>query len=31
VLDVDGQRVTLVDESLLADVAAAYRDSGRLP
>ena len=31
VLDVDGQRLTLVDESLLADVAAAYRDSGRLP
>jgi methionyl-tRNA formyltransferase len=31
VLDVDGRRLTLVDESLLADVAAAYRDSGRLP
>jgi methionyl-tRNA formyltransferase len=31
VLDVDGQRLTLVDESLLAEVAAAYRDSGRLP
>jgi len=31
VLDVDGQRLTLVDESLLGDVAAAYRDSGRLP
>jgi methionyl-tRNA formyltransferase len=31
VLDVDGRRLTLVDERLLADVAAAYRDAGRLP
>jgi methionyl-tRNA formyltransferase len=31
VLDVDGRRLTLVDESLLGDVAAAYRDAGRLP
>ncbi len=31
VLDVDGRRLTLVDEQLLADVAAAYRDAGRLP
>jgi methionyl-tRNA formyltransferase len=31
VLEVDGHRLTLVDESLLADVAAAYRDAGRLP
>jgi methionyl-tRNA formyltransferase len=31
VLEVDGRRLTLVDERLLADVAAAYRDAGRLP
>jgi len=31
VLDLDGRRLSLVDESLLGDVAAAYRDSGRLP
>lgn len=31
VLEVDGRRLTLVDESLLGDVAAAYRDAGRLP
>jgi methionyl-tRNA formyltransferase len=31
VVDLDGQRLTLVDERLLADVAAAYRDAGRLP
>jgi methionyl-tRNA formyltransferase len=31
VLDVDGKRLTLVDERLLAEVAAAYRDAGRLP
>jgi methionyl-tRNA formyltransferase len=31
VIDVDGRRLTLVDERLLADVAAAYRDAGRLP
>jgi methionyl-tRNA formyltransferase len=31
VLDVDGRRLTLVDESLLPDVAAFYRDAGQLP
>jgi methionyl-tRNA formyltransferase len=31
VLELDGRRLTLVDERLLADVAAAYRDAGRLP
>jgi methionyl-tRNA formyltransferase len=31
VLEVDGRRVTLVDEELLAEVAAAYRDAGKLP
>jgi methionyl-tRNA formyltransferase len=31
VLEVDGRRLTLVDDSLLADVAAAYREAGRLP
>jgi methionyl-tRNA formyltransferase len=31
VLDVDGRRMTLVDERLLADVADAYRDAGRIP
>jgi methionyl-tRNA formyltransferase len=31
VIEVDGHRLTLVDEGLLADVAAAYRDAGRLP
>jgi methionyl-tRNA formyltransferase len=31
VLEVDGRRLTLVDERLLADVAEAYRDAGRLP
>jgi methionyl-tRNA formyltransferase len=31
VLEVHGRRLTLVDESLLGDVAAAYRDAGRLP
>jgi methionyl-tRNA formyltransferase len=30
-LEIDGQRLTLVDESLLAEVAEAYRDAGRLP
>lgn len=30
-LEVDGRRLTLVDESLLAEVAEAYRDAGRLP
>jgi methionyl-tRNA formyltransferase len=31
VIEVDGRRLTLVDEPLLADVAAAYRDAGRIP
>jgi methionyl-tRNA formyltransferase len=31
VLEVDGRRLTLVDERLLAEVAEAYRDAGRLP
>jgi methionyl-tRNA formyltransferase len=31
VLEVEGRRLTLVDERLLEDVAGAYRDSGRLP
>jgi methionyl-tRNA formyltransferase len=31
VLEVDGQHVTLVDERLLAEVANAYRDAGRIP
>jgi methionyl-tRNA formyltransferase len=31
VLELDGRRLTLVDEALLAEVAAAYRDAGRLP
>jgi len=31
VLEVDGRRVTLVDERLLAEVADAYRDAGRIP
>jgi methionyl-tRNA formyltransferase len=31
VVEVDGRRLTLVDERLLADVAASYRDAGRLP
>jgi hypothetical protein len=30
VLEVDGRRLTLVDEGLLAEVAEAYRDAGRL-
>jgi methionyl-tRNA formyltransferase len=30
-IDVDGQRLTLVDEGLLGDVAAAYRAAGRFP
>jgi methionyl-tRNA formyltransferase len=30
-LEVDGRRLTLVDEGLLAEVAEAYRDAGRLP
>jgi methionyl-tRNA formyltransferase len=31
VIEVDGRRLTLVDEELLAGVAAAYRDAGWLP
>jgi len=31
VVDVDGRRLTVVDEQLLGDVAAAYHDAGRLP
>jgi methionyl-tRNA formyltransferase len=31
VIEVDGRRLTLVDDALLADVAAAYRDAGMLP
>jgi methionyl-tRNA formyltransferase len=31
VLDVDGRRLTLVDDALLAEVADAYRDAGRIP
>jgi methionyl-tRNA formyltransferase len=31
VIEVEGHRLTLVDERLLSDVAAAYRDAGRIP
>jgi methionyl-tRNA formyltransferase len=31
VLEVDGRRLTLVDDDLLAEVAEAYHDAGRLP
>ena len=31
VVEVEGRRLTLVDDSLLAEVAGAYRDAGRLP
>jgi methionyl-tRNA formyltransferase len=31
VIELDGRRLTLVDERLLAEVAAAYRDAGVLP
>ena len=31
VVEVDGRRLTLVDEPLLQDVARAYREAGRLP
>jgi methionyl-tRNA formyltransferase len=31
VLDVDGRRLTLVDDALLAEVADVYRDAGRIP
>jgi methionyl-tRNA formyltransferase len=30
-IEVDGRRLTVVDEQLLADAAAAYRDAGLLP
>jgi len=28
---VDGRRLTLVDDALLAEIAESYRDAGRLP
>jgi methionyl-tRNA formyltransferase len=31
VIEVDGRRLTLVDDALLADMARAYGDAGRLP
>ena len=31
VLELDGRHLTLVDEWLLAEVADAYRDAGRVP
>ena len=31
VIEVEGRKLTLVDERLLAEVAEAYRDSGRVP
>jgi methionyl-tRNA formyltransferase len=31
VVELDGRRLTLVDERLLAEVADAYRDAGRVP
>jgi methionyl-tRNA formyltransferase len=31
VIEVDGRRLTLVDDQLLAEVAVAYRDAGMLP
>jgi methionyl-tRNA formyltransferase len=31
VVEVEGRRLTLVDDALLAEVAEAYRDAGRLP
>jgi methionyl-tRNA formyltransferase len=31
VTEIAGRRLTLVDEDLLADVARAYRDAGRVP
>ena len=31
VIEVDGRRLTLVDDALMAQVAAAYRDAGLLP
>ena len=31
VLEVDGRQLTLMDERLLAEVADAYRDAGRIP
>jgi hypothetical protein len=31
VLEVQGRRLTLVDDALLAEVAQTYRDAGHLP
>ena len=31
VIDVDGRRLTLVDDALLAEIAVAYRNAGMLP
>jgi len=31
VVEVDGRRLTLVDDGLLAEIAATYRDAGQLP
>ena len=31
VVEVDGRKLTLVDERLLAELAEVYRDSGRVP
>jgi methionyl-tRNA formyltransferase len=31
ILEVDGHRLTLIDDALLGEIAAAYRDSGRVP
>jgi methionyl-tRNA formyltransferase len=31
VLEIDGRRLTLVDDALLAEMADVYRDAGRLP
>ena len=31
VMEVDGRRLTLVDDRLLAEIAGAYRDAGQLP
>jgi methionyl-tRNA formyltransferase len=31
VLEVDGRRLTLVDDALLEEVAGVYRDAGQLP
>ena len=31
VLEIDGRRLTLVDDALLAEMANVYRDAGHLP